>query len=173
MSATPSANNAVNTTPKLTSSGKRTRRCSHCDITAVSTPNAAAPTTRDQLPNSRVQKKPRAMPGKTAWLIASPSKLIRRTTRNVPSAAQGTAQPTANHSIATSTSAMRVPRQGPTPDPFSPGDTFYPNILTTAGLVSVRSFLCRRHGYPRRRGYGKEVCSSLAGRHPYQPTYRI
>lgn len=81
MMTTPTANSVVNTTPMLVSSGTSARVWNSCVRNPVRTPttiapmkigiNCALPVSRNTVP----------MAARMEWLMASPSKLMRRKTR--------------------------------------------------------------------------------------------
>ena len=81
MRITPSANSEVKTTPMLASSETRPKPLRAWVSRAVNIPTAIAPNTIAGPMRLPLSKNPTAIPGSTAWLIASPSKLNRRNTR--------------------------------------------------------------------------------------------
>ena len=85
---TPSANSDVNVTPAPASSAIPPSVRNNCVSQTVRSAAATAPTSTSRPPGLPPASTATTMPGRTAWLIASPTRLIRRTTSSVPTSAQ-------------------------------------------------------------------------------------
>ena len=77
---TPMAKSEVNTTPMAASSGTLAMRWMVCERKAVSTPTMVAPMNMGRISRLSVSMKAITKPGKMAWEMASPSRLMRRRT---------------------------------------------------------------------------------------------
>ena len=108
MMITPTAKNAGNTRPTALSSVKRPRPRSHSVPATSTTPPNVAPTISHGEVGESDHNAATAMPGSTAWAIASLIIACRRSTSTVPGSAQVTATTAANKATEIA-KLMRVP----------------------------------------------------------------
>ena len=89
----------VNTTPIAAPRSTLPAWWMSCVNAAVSTPASAAPTRITAVSRLSITRKAAAMPGSTAWLMASPIMLMRRSTRKLPISAHAMALTAATTTI--------------------------------------------------------------------------
>ena len=97
-STRPKPKNTESISPRALSYLTRVRPVTAITASVAAQPATAAPSISTSGTFEPVSRNARAMPGRAAWLMASPSRLCRRSTANVPSAplvAPSTAAPSA------------------------------------------------------------------------------